>query len=770
MTSINTYADELLIDFADAAHAELAQVLKGTFGDDWLTEGVRKHFKQDQFARVESMLQNPMSVVEMDKAPDDLHGLEHFWQIINGNWPIFGNAFQDKNRTEVYLGEITELRNNLAHRRKRHVLLKRDLIRIAGSCRLVLSALGSKESEKFGDIVDSLTSGGSPWGTSLEGRLPPSDEIYNEFVGRPGELNDLSAWLSSDSPQILVWGYGGAGKSALAHKFARDIRDGSSENLIAVCWVSAKQTEYVEGIIRERPADFSNLDQLTRAIWSALYGADDVPSGLDSKSLIGQLKDMPILLVVDDFDTVSEDEDLSAFLLHELRNTPARIIYTSRQRIPGTRNLEVPPFADQELTNFVRLRSLEYGADQKQCIERVDGIRRVTGGYPLFVDDLIHHAALVGVDAAMRDWSQKKGDLAREYALRRQVEHLGHGCGDVLLALSAANRALVPEEISNIAGLTDQDSEAGLRALLGWRMVNQVREDDSSSPAYRMNNNTSRLVQQTFRQDNRLKTYSAAFKALTGERVPEAKKRAIGHIIAETKISVFNEQFEYAEESLKASMTGELTDSPDLYGILGWLYTKWSIQEHDVSARIAFEQSHRLGSQKIDPYFHWFTMEKNIAESMITQAREAEASNDSVAEQWKECERIAELGIDRCGPSQGLCYWAGYAASREAKSRNLAQRFSYAQGAYTRSRDWFSKSLAAPVSDAAQVNKGQIFRGLALAYEGLDDQDQLQRTLSDWHAFSGSDHYFELEYRRLLSKYPILPFNPRFVGTLAESA
>ena len=210
----------------------------------------------------------------------------------------------------------------------------------------------------------------------------------------------------------------------------------------------------------------------------------------------------------------------------------------------------------------------------------------------------------------MRDWSQKKGDLAREYALRRQVEHLGHGCGDVLLALSAANRALVPEEISNIAGLTDQDSEAGLRALLGWRMVNQVREDDSASPAYRMNNNTSRLVQQTFRQDNRLKTYSAAFKALTGERVPEAKKRAIGHIIAETKKSVFNEQFEYAEGSLKASMTGELTDSPDLYGILGWLYTKWSIQEHGASARTAFEQSHRLGSQKIDPYFHWFTMEK----------------------------------------------------------------------------------------------------------------------------------------------------------------
>ena len=85
-----------------------------------------------------------------------------------------------------------------------------------------------------------------------------------------------------------------------------------------------------------------------------------------------------------------------------------------------------------------------------------------------------------GVDDAMGLWSQKQGDAAREYALRRQVEYLGHGCGDVLIALSAANRALVLQEISNIAGLTDGDSEAGLRELLRWRMVTQVTEDESA--------------------------------------------------------------------------------------------------------------------------------------------------------------------------------------------------------------------------------------------------------------------------------------------------
>ena len=402
MASISAYADELLLDFADAVHAELAHVLREHFGNDWLARGVRKHFPEKQFSRVEAMLKNPMRVVEMNKARSDLHGLEHFWNIINGNWELFRVSFQDKQRTEVFLSEIAELRHNLAHRRKHHTLLRGNLIRIVENCRLVLSALSSPHANTFGEVVDSLSSGGTPWGPPLEGHLPPSDEIYAEFVGRPTELNTLSDWLASDSPQILVWGYGGAGKSALAHKFTRDVRDGSSENLIAACWVSAKKAEYVEGAVRDRAVDFDNIESLTRAIWSALYGTDVGNEDSDTSVLLKNLSEMPILLVIDDFDTVSDDEPLTQFLLHELRSTSTRVIYTSRHRVPGVKNMEVPPFSDSELRSFVLIRSTEYGAEKEQCLRRVDGIKRVTGGYPLFVDDLIHHAALVGIDDALK--------------------------------------------------------------------------------------------------------------------------------------------------------------------------------------------------------------------------------------------------------------------------------------------------------------------------------------------------------------------------------
>ena len=516
MADINAFATDLLIDFTDAMHKEMRRVLECEYGEDWIAKGVRRHFLPDHFSRVEAMISNPMRAVLIDKDRDEIHGLEHFWNIINGNWRIFQRFFGDRKRTEVYLGEISELRHNLAHRRRRHILLKSDLVRIAGDCAKCLSALESVQAERFVEVVDSLTSGGTTWGEALPGSLPPSDELYTEFIGRPKELSELSTWLESERPQIVVWGYGGAGKSALAYRFARDIRDSSSENLQAVCWVSAKVSEFVEGTTRGKTADFGDKQGFIRAVWCALYDTEHGHSELDDTALVEELKSLPILLVVDDFDTVLEDEDLSEFLLHDLRETKARVIYTSRHVVQGMRRVEVGPFSDVELNRFVRQRCAEYGADAVKCVRRLGGIRNVTSGYPLFVDDLIHHAAIIGVDRAMEDWSKNRGDAAREYALRRQVEHLGRGCDDVLIALSAINRPLSVEDIARVAGLTNHDAESGVRELLRWRMVNRTT-DDSSDPAYRMNLNSSRLVQQTYRKDKRLKTSTEAVKALVGE-------------------------------------------------------------------------------------------------------------------------------------------------------------------------------------------------------------------------------------------------------------
>ena len=767
MSDINAYANDWLLEFMDAVHPKIAKKLKDSFGDDWLDYGVRRHCNPKQLTRVEKMLRSPMRVVEMDKRDDEIYGVEHLWSIIGGNWPLFKDEFDNRNRAEACLEEIKELRHNLAHRRKRHYLLRPNLIRVMGSCQIILAALRSPAADNFGEEVDSLSSGRTPWGEPLDGQLPPTDEMYSEFVGRPSQLKDLSEWLTSDNPQVLVWGYGGVGKSALAYKFARDVRDSASESLMAVCWVSAKKSEFSEGTMRDRRADFDDLDSFLVALWRSLYGDAEIPESVEPDTVIRELREMPILLVVDDFDTISEDVKLTEFILHSLRSTPTKVIHTSRHRVPGLNNLEVPPFDDDELEDFVLQRCHVYKVDPVACINRLKGIRSVTGGYPLFVGDLIRHASFFGIDQAMGDWGQRKGDAARQYALQRQVEYLSiSSCSDVLIALSAANRALKIVEISAIAGLTDDDVAAGIEEFLKWRMVNEVIEADSDTPAFRMNKNTSRLVQQTFRGDNRMSTYFDAFKALSGERVPEAKRAAIAKIVSRAQIYDRNGDFEDARDHLIDNMTGELANSPDLYGVLGWLYSRQPIERSAELARDAFGRSYRLGSTKVDTYYHWSILEREIAENMSTIGSDSAANREPVAEQWRRYEDVAVKGIDRCGASQILCYFAGYGASREAKAKERAGSFSYAEGAYMRSIDWFRHALTAPVSDVATVPVGAIYRGMALAYASVADIDRLLQTLKAWRASSGSDNFFKAECRRLQGAYPFLSNNPELASML----
>jgi len=83
---INDYANELLLEFLDGFHEQLKADLRAVYGDDWLEQGVQRHFKVEYFERARQMLESPMRVVDMDKTDEELFGVEHLWNIVNANW------------------------------------------------------------------------------------------------------------------------------------------------------------------------------------------------------------------------------------------------------------------------------------------------------------------------------------------------------------------------------------------------------------------------------------------------------------------------------------------------------------------------------------------------------------------------------------------------------------------------------------------------------------------------------------------------------------
>lgn len=756
---INTYANDLLFDFVDAFHRVLSARLRDAFGADWINKGVRKHFAKDVFARTEQMLSSPMRVVDVDREPGDLYGVEHLGNIIDGNWSLFKEAFGNRSRTQVYLSEVAELRHNLAHRRKSHHVRRNDLMRFAENARMLLAALEAPESEQFAGIVDSLLQGGAPWGGAVAGDLPPHDEIYDQWVGRTDLLRSLTDWFVGDTRQMMIWGYGGAGKSSLAYEFARELQEAPPVGLEAVVWVTAKQTEYIAGAAREHAPDFTDVSSFCNAVFMALYGR---VSDANPEALIKELSSTNCLIVIDDLDTILGDQETAQFLLFDMRECKSKILYTSRHQIPGLQYKEVPPFDDEELKTFVTIRAGEYGANVNECLKRIQGIRSVTDGYPLFVDDLVRFSRLVGIDDAVAQWSQRKGDAARQYALRRQLESLESGgvSGDALIAVAVAGRDLVMTEIGTVAGLTDEDAQQGVADLLNWHLIHQVVHEGGSTPAYSMNANTRRLTLKTFAGSPRLRGSEAALRALTGERVPEAKRRAIAATISRAQ-EIFRAQgVEPAAALLKQGMTGELAEDSDLYGALGWLYSRDWAAYADL-AREAFRTAHRLGALKVDPYYHWVQIERQTAE----QAVGIVADRDLLG-LWRSAVEVAQLGIERCGPSDVLCQLAGYLSSREAYTHQRLNEFVAAQGAYRTAAEWYKAALVAPAWGQRVVRRATVYRGLALAYEELNDMDGLVQTLRDWGGLAGSDRVYIAEASRLKWRFPELVSRlPRLEGT-----
>ena len=741
MSDINTYANDLMIEFLDAAHDRIRSALKQSFGDTWLRDGVERHLNRNGLARAREMLSSPMAVVDMGKADEDLYGVEHLSNIVLGNWKVFETAFVDRKRTEVYFGEVAELRHNLSHRRRHHMLERKEVLRFARNAQMLLSAFKSPISYQFDAIAASLEQGGSPWGSQLGGSLPPAMEIVPDFVGRQTEMTKLSIWFTSNQSQkFLIWGYGGSGKSALAYQFARAVQDGASPELQAVVWLSAKAREFIEGETRSRRADFDSVESFATALWINLYGTEPSEEQQRRQSILRELTDTPALVVVDDLDTILNDEDLAHFILFELPTTASKIIYTSRQRIPGVPRLDVGGFDDTDLGSFIRSRASEYDLDVEQCLSRIRAIRSVTDAFPLFVDDLLRQALLDGLARAIDDWSQRKGDAAREYALRRQLSELGEPARRALIGVVVAERPVSTVELATISGYTGDDVRYAINDLLGWRLLNPQGTDARGDPLFSCNNNTRRLTQKTYGRDPVYPALQQAYKSLAGSPLPAALRRVVGSTISIASQLVIRGDIEGAAETIRGTMNGDLEHNSDLWGTLGWVLSRRQGSESVIRARRAFERSHALGSRKEDTYVHWIQLESMVAEWLVRQA-----DDEGLLERWREASAVAEKGIARCGDTPLLCQAAAYLRTREAKTLERLMQFAAAQGCYTQGARWARRALETPNPSSREVSRSALYRSLLVALDGAGDPNATVRALFEWRAAVGSDDY---EWRR----------------------
>jgi tetratricopeptide (TPR) repeat protein len=335
---------------------------------------------------------------------------------------------------------------------------------------------GATEIQLRGDgtllLADDLAEGERPGrvedGMPLKGSLPGAAF----FAGRDHEFTEVAATLGeSDQTAYGLWGIGGIGKTALALELARR---NAWRYPGGIAWVDARDIAPPTAIgVLQRA-----LDELEPA-----STASDAASGL-----VRLMKEAPILLVLDNLETLPPDEHpLLARFLGKVPRNGSRVLVTARSEpkdfddAPGTRSRTLTTGLDDysgahHAFHYARLKDVKALRDEAPRVAeggRVEGqcaqVSRRLSGHPRMIE--------LAVGIARQGWKELEkslkilsGDLEEQLArlLETSLKRVGPE-GQALLGFLTffGSGKFIREEMEAVAGATlPRDATGGEEAEL----------------------------------------------------------------------------------------------------------------------------------------------------------------------------------------------------------------------------------------------------------------------------------------------------------------
>ncbi|WP_417522884.1 NB-ARC domain-containing protein [Marinovum sp.] len=300
--------------------------------------------------------------------------------------------------------------------------------------------------------------------SSILHNLPLPDFDDTGFVGRGEEVSIITKAIRGAYPVVTITGEGGLGKTAVALKVCYDLLDSDDCNFDAIIWVTAKTTKLTG-------REIQNIDN---AIISSLglfetaaSQIDDAAEGDPLERLISQLEAFKILLIIDNLETVL-DENIRSLV--QQVPTGSKILFTTKKSI-GAYDFPIPlkAFTDKEAEFYLRAIARFWGQEEiaRAPSDQVKSYIARLQRNPLFIKWFVQ--AVSEGQSPQKVLADPK--IVLKFCLSFVFENLSTPSKKVLQTLAFDSRGATESLIIYFTDLEPSDVQTALTELMASNLV-----------------------------------------------------------------------------------------------------------------------------------------------------------------------------------------------------------------------------------------------------------------------------------------------------------
>lgn len=545
----------------------------------------------------------------------------------------------------------------------------------------------------------------------LEHNLPDRALVCSRFVGRREDLGDLWAWLADDFSRVrLIAGEGGLGKTSLAYQFCEEVASRRVTPFVQVVWLTAKKRQFLpsENLYQEnRHIDFRDAKSLFIAIAAAHGCIEKELENVDTRELLQlalqSCSSIPSLIVIDDVDSLSPDDQLRALELGMRTPPKTKMLLTTRVNFSYSPDnvLKLNGLGKDEFREFVQVVREKYGLSSIKS-SKIDHLLEVSGGSPLFTDSLLRlERRGVLLDQAIRQWKEEKGLEARKAALQREIQQLSKEAKRTLYVISHIRNASFVE-LQQILEYTEQTLGDALQELTGLFLVSAP--SISREARYTVDTNTGLLVLElgtTLGIDHTALIQATKRASHDAIGISLHKRSSIvGQAIAQATAFIKKGDTKAALDTVVSASKKLSKPNADLLLAIGRFSLKQTPTRNDEASK-AFSESYSLGQRKQLLFDLWF--ETEYSRGSLSSALDVadKAISHQVGDIPKWLEHRAQVHI-------ALAHRAGAESSSDSAIREADSAISNLKKALEQSRGDIQSRRFSQLIDQAENFKRRL--------------------------------------------------------------